>query len=306
MNIRDKLRLEQTRELSKWRNEDWCIDDHYSASWCSESDPIIIGGCPRSGSTLLRMLLGSHPDVIDGPETHLFLPLPIDTARLEMRFQMPTGSLERLFNTVTSRGAFIDGFQNFLLTQSGCTRWLEKTSRNVHAFRWIQNRFPLATLIHIIRDPRDVVVSLRTHPRYIRGKTNRIPTTWQHPWNECTDRWKRCVEDGISFRGEPRYLEVKYEALVTEPETTLERICTHAGLRFHLSMLDTKLRHDKVRGVQRSYIINNLEAAAPITQERIGRWNQELPSHILKNLESILYDLMLSTGYISKRVNELS
>src|ERR1044072_3038520 len=201
----------QIWELAKWRNEDWQPDNDYTAPWLSESTPIIIGGCPRSGSTLLRLILGINSDVIDGPETHLFLPLPIDTTRLETRFQLPHGSVESIRNITSTRGAFIDEFQKLLLKQYDRRRSVEKTSRNVHVFEWIRERFPSAILLHSIRDPRDVVVSLRTHPEFMRGQQERVPSNWQHPWFECIDRWKRCIEDGIRLRGYARYMEVIYE-----------------------------------------------------------------------------------------------
>jgi len=297
VNNSGQRQSDQAWELAKWRNEDWCPDERYNAPWYSESTPIIIGGCPRSGSTLLRLLLGSHHDVIDGPETHLFLPLPIDTKRLELRFQMPRGTLELLYNVTSTRGAFIDGFQELLLAQSGCRRWVEKTSRNVHAFEWIRDRFPAATLLHIIRDPRDVVVSLRTHPRFKRGQIERVPSNWQHPWPDCIDRWKRCVEDGIRLRESAQYLEVKYENLVWDPESTIRLVCAHASLQFDSSMLSTQTRQDKVAGAQRPFVINNLEAGGPITRTSVGRWRRELPTEILSSLESELRDLMLLTGY---------
>lgn len=256
MQTHDKKTLDQAWELAKWKNADWRPDDFFNAPWKSESNPIIIGGCPRSGSTVLRLILGSHQDVIDGPETHLFLPLPIDTARLEVRFQLPINCLYHLHNKVLSRAAFIDGFQMILLKHYGRSRWVEKTSRNVHTFEWIKERFPSATLLHIIRDPRDVVVSLRTHPRFLRANHDRVATNWQHPWTECIARWKRCIEDGIRLRRYNNYFEVKYESLVAEPEETLKQICARTGLIFDPLMLDTTLRQERVEGAQRPFVIN--------------------------------------------------
>jgi len=292
------IQLNQTWELAKWRNEDWLPDDYYDAPWKSESNPIIIGGCPRSGSTILRLLLGSHQEIVDGPETHLFLPLPIDIERLEKRFHMTPNSLNEIYKLATCRGEFIDGFQKLLLAQSGCSRWLEKTSRNVHAFGWIQKRFPFAKLLHILRDPRDVVVSLRTHPQYLRGKDERIKSNWYHPWKDCVDRWKRCVKDGISFRGDVGYLEVKYEKLVENPTKVLKTICNHIGIKFNSSMLSIQARKSRISGVQRAFVINNLEAGNLITKRRVGRWHRELPLDVQSYLESELNELMLSTDYL--------
>jgi len=291
------MKSDQAWELAKWRNEDWTADGEYYAPWHSDNAPIVIGGCPRSGSTLLRFLLGGHTAAIDGPETHLFLPLPIDAPRLAARFQLPLVQIEAIRNRIQCRGAFIDSFHDLLLARSGARRWVEKTSRNVHAFEWIRDRFPRAILLHIIRDPRDVITSLRTHPRFVRGRLDRVPMNWHHPWNHCIDRWRRCVQDGIKLRGYDKYLEIKYEHLVRDPEPTLRAICSRANLPFESEMLNPESRSARIGGTQRAFVINNLEAGEAITSKSIGRWQQELPVAVLRRIESSLNDLIALTGY---------
>lgn len=291
------MKDDQAWELAKWRNEDWNADADYYAPWHSDTTPIIIGGCPRSGSTLLRFLLACHAATIDGPETHLFLPLPIDAARLAARFQMKSAEIEAIRNRTKCRGEFLDRFQDLLLAKSGALRWVEKTSRNVHVFEWIRDRFPRAILLHVIRDPRDVIASLHTHPRFMRGRVDRFPTNWHHPWNQCIDRWRRCVQDGIRLRGYETYLEIKYEHLVTDPETTLRAICFHSNLPFESEMLNPKNRLSRITETQRAFVINNLEAGEAITQRSIGRWQRDLPVSVLQKIERTLNDLMTVTGY---------
>jgi hypothetical protein len=291
------MKNDQAWELAKWTNQDWNADAEYYAPWHSDSTPIIIGGCPRSGSTLLRFLLACHTATIDGPETHLFLPLSIDETRLAARFQMNSTEIKAIRNRTNCRAAFIDSFQDLLLAQSGAQRWVEKTSRNVHVFEWIRDRFPRATLLHIIRDPRDVIASLRTHPRFLRGRVDRFPTNWQHPWSQCIDRWRRCVQDGIKLRGYDNYLEVKYERLVSDLETTLRAICFHSNLPFESEMLNPKTRSARITETQRAFVINNLEAAEAITRQSIGRWQRDLPVSVLRKIETTLNDLMSVTGY---------
>lgn len=95
---------------------------------------IVIGGCGRSGTTLLNSILGAHSKIhAIEEETYAFTPTP---------------RLNRLCN-------IIDNIEeNF---------WTEKTPKNINAFDFI-NQFNFIKLIHIVRDCRDVILS--HHPNH--------------------------------------------------------------------------------------------------------------------------------------------
>ena len=99
----------------------------------SPKAPIIIGGCGRSGTTLLLSILGAHPEVLALPEEmYAFYPFPF---RLN---------------------ALIEALE----AASGWQHWCEKTPKNVRAFPEIHAAFEgQVRLIHIVRDGRDVVTS---------------------------------------------------------------------------------------------------------------------------------------------------
>lgn len=98
--------------------------------------PIIIGGCARSGTTLLLAILGAHPSIFAIPEeTGVFAG---QEGKLILDF-LPQSSWDRV-------------------------RWCEKTPNNVLCFLTTHSRFQgLVKLIHIVRDGRDVVTS--RHPQ---------------------------------------------------------------------------------------------------------------------------------------------
>ena len=56
----------------------------YHGDYVSQESPIIIGGCARSGTTLLRVILDTHPNIYMGPESRLFTLSP--TNKRERRF----------------------------------------------------------------------------------------------------------------------------------------------------------------------------------------------------------------------------
>jgi hypothetical protein len=116
-----------------------------------------------------------------------------------------------------------------LVSKSGKSRWGEKTPAHVFHIDLIDEVFPEAQFIHIIRDARDVVRSLQNvewSPRRIR-------------WS--VGRWTDSVAAGRSAGrrlGTGRYLEVRYEALTREPRKVVEDICSFLCEPFSESMLE--------------------------------------------------------------------
>jgi hypothetical protein len=68
-------------------------------------------GCGRSGTTLTRVMLDSHPALFAGPESLLFLPTPIDPADLAFKFDIDRGEIEEMLRRTSGRAQFIDAFQ---------------------------------------------------------------------------------------------------------------------------------------------------------------------------------------------------
>jgi hypothetical protein len=147
---------------------------------------VVIGGCGRSGTTLLLSILGAHPAIFAVPdETYAFYPRP-------MRLKRLVDSLRHSERDIHS------------------LRWCEKTPKNVQAFGEILSLFHgRVRLIHMVRDGRDVVTSV--HPTNPNGY-----------WVS-TERWVTDVSTGLEYSEQA--LQVRYEDLVIDPETELRRIC---------------------------------------------------------------------------------
>ena len=152
----------------------------------------------RSGTTLLRMMLDAHPQLTMPPETH-FVPELIDAA------QAGDATPESLLATITSQrewGDFglteeqlLEGFRaieplnagdalrHFYAAYAeriGKPRFGEKTPLYVKSMRKIEAALPEARFIHLIRDGRDVCLSIRDradkdHP------VHRVARRWQAP-----------------------------------------------------------------------------------------------------------------------------
>ena len=110
--------------------------------------PVFVMGCGHSGTTLVKELIGSHSRILKTPDD-------VKLFRLEPDEREET---IRRWNVEALSG--------------GCHRWLDKMATYVHDIAAILARFPDALLIVVVRDGRDVAVSLRKrYGDFARGVT---------------------------------------------------------------------------------------------------------------------------------------
>lgn len=273
-------RLEKVRNrLARIRQHPWRMRPYRS-----REEHVVLGGSPRSGTTLLRRLLDRHPDLCCGPELGLFLPIRFRYEALAALSGIEGDELRRMVHASPSQGALVDAFGARYRELQGKRRWAEKTPQNIRHLSWIAERFPSARIIHVIRDGRDVVCSARDHGerRWVDGRW-----VWSHhpqPVASHARAWVRDTELGMRFRGNPGYLEVRYETLVADPETTLREICTFLGEPFDPAMLpdptdDPGIPPDRGRPHVGS----------------VGRWQRDLSAE----------DLAIVLGICGRRLREL-
>jgi Sulfotransferase domain. len=143
-----------------------------------QKPPFFIVGCVRSGTTLLRDVLRSHPNLVSPEETHFFrwsepfgIPQSLkmlsgSNSVLKKHREMDRVS-EAEFNNIlersVSRGDLQRKYMQKYLVNNNLEdkRWFDKTPQNVYGAALIADEFPGAKFIHIVRNPVDVVSSLR-------------------------------------------------------------------------------------------------------------------------------------------------
>jgi hypothetical protein len=131
--------------------------------------------------------------------------------------------------------------------------------------------YPEARLVHIIRDPRDVAVSVLRFPW---GANN--PVVAARDW----DRDVRMARALGAALGPYRYLELRYEALLSEPEETLGRLMAFNG--------DT-------RSTAIAHFVESMERNPLRANTR--NWASRLDRRALAGVEEMAYDLMVELGY---------
>ena len=207
--------------------------------------PFIVG-VGRSGTTMLRLMLDSHPQLTIPPETH-FVPDLIDAieagADPEQAVEVmqavrqwgdlhiePAEAIER-FRALNdfNAGDALRAFYAIYAERQGKPRWGEKTPAYVRSMRKIEKALPEARFIHVIRDGRDVALSRwkRTLGEGEKAPAGQVAEGWQR-------RIRRAQKQGQRLA---HYLELRYEDLVTDTEPNLRKIAEFLELEWDPVML---------------------------------------------------------------------
>jgi hypothetical protein len=228
--------------------------------------PIFIVGCQRSGTTLLRLILDSHPHISCGPETRFLRSFKAITRDEWDRMSLYGFPKQYWHDRVAS---FFDSFQSEYAHSRGKSRWADKTPLYAVELDYIFELFPDAQVIHVIRDGRDVVASHRDTFGY---------------WSavKATVKWKRYIDFARSVGkscGEGQYCEVRYEDLVRNTEAVLRRLLAFLGEPWDPCVLDyDNAPHDVLERYQR-HTARRREAAkadSAIYNHRVGKGRREI------------------------------
>jgi hypothetical protein len=228
---------------------------------------VFVVGCPRSGTTLLQTMLGSHPSVHSLPETHFFahafprnrllrlLTLPAWNVR--RRLPELLAELGRTDLLPLARGSLFDRafaapFVRILDTiafDAGHSVWVEKTPLHLHYIAEITKHVPGAKFVHVLRDGLDVVASLysatNSHPeqwaRFARRRRFRGYTL-----DQCIDRWNHDIALTLRYGVQPNHHVVRYERLVVDPAATLAATCAFLDIRYDPRMHEGETTYTRV------------------------------------------------------------
>ena len=280
--------------------------------------PFIVG-TGRCGTTLLRLMLDSHPDMAIGPEAHTFPRayeackgaadpakafLGIVTSSVTWSdFHLSEQELSAAVRKVEPfhLGECYRVFYNLYAKKQGKRRWGDKTPAYIHSMINIQEQIPEAHFIHLIRDGRDVALSVKD--------------LWWGPStiDECAVWWSDTIRLARNFRfALTNYLEIRYEDLVRDPAGVLREICSFINLDWCVEMLTYYLNagerlkeYDRAKpspidqsqiGAEKLQGIHDLVKGPPRI-DRIDRWRKEMGETDLHAFERVAGELLLDLGY---------
>jgi len=178
--------------------------------------PIFIVGCQRSGTTLVRLMLDSHPHICCGPETRFLADLAKVT-RQNWKRMSHFGFDKAYWHRSMAR--FFAGIQQDYAASKGKVRWADKTPRYALVLDFIDQLFPDCQVVHVVRDGRDVVAS----HKHRFGYRSAVKAAEKWP------RYIRAARAAGARMGSERYHEVRYEALVADPKATMQDLLEFLG-----------------------------------------------------------------------------
>lgn len=250
--------------------------------------PLFIVGAPRSGTTLLAAMIGSHPDYAVGPETQFFSKLPIDRLAAAVRDAAWPQQAVALLGSLTLAGQnVLDLFETdpasvaaFLsrreptiaaMLESLCVPfaksrgkrgWAEKTPNHLLSLPEIRREWPDARIIRIMRDPRDAALSTGKLPTFSNSFAANI-----YLWRQWQD-----AASGFLAR-DPLSYTIRYESLVLDPEGQLRQMCAAAGIEFHPAMLDFAARAKDVGSAAETW---KQPVGGALDPSRLFAWKSKL------------------------------
>jgi Sulfotransferase family len=267
--------------------------------------PFIVA-CGRSGTTLVRAILDSHPDMAIPPETHFILSMLVRRRRYErdghfavepFKAELERRGLRRLGLSTKDVVADLAALEpldtpdairrvfSLYAARRGKARYGNKTPVHVLSVATLADAFPEARFIHVIRAGREVALSyldIDIGPQTVAAAAM---------------RWRRWVNRGRAdghTLGLARYLEVRYEHLLADPRAVTEIMCGFVELPFHPAMLRYYERADDVLGgINRPEYFSGLRL--PPTEMR--DWRREMAPTDVATFELVAGDLLKELGY---------
>ncbi len=258
--------------------------------------PVFIGGAGRSGTTLLRVMLDSHPYISCGPEMKV-LPL-ICKFQTELKsgfaeflnsYQVSDEKIDLLFRDL------INGLFSSHLQANGKRRWAEKTPHNLLYIRQLSRIFPEARFVHVLRDGRDVAASLVEMQWFdIKSKqkiwyTENIRNAAIY-WKEIVSGIRKAAVDAGVWG---RYAELRYEDMIVDPKDNLEELMNFLGEEWDDRLLDYYNQvHELPEGESSSPQVKK-----SLYTSSIGRWKQSFTDEDRRIFKETAGELLVELEY---------
>ncbi|RJQ76337.1 MAG: sulfotransferase [Desulfobacteraceae bacterium] len=249
--------------------------------------PFFVIGAQRSGTTLLRLMLNSHPDVAIPEEGTFWMPLlrsygknpqaPIQKAVLQnyLRYISKNSQFKLwlLDDSVIREKALsmeritlshlMSLYYDAYAQVQGKMQIGDKTPSFFRMVPVLSNLFPQAKFIHIVRDGRDIYLSLRKMGR----KDNISVGALEWAFKVLKAQRDLAKIDPV------RVLQLRYEDLLAAPGSKLEEICAFLHVTYDSAMLDFwKTSHNYIGCHHSQYIFE------PVASDNIKKWKNRLSS----------------------------
>jgi hypothetical protein len=267
---------------------------------------VCIVGAPRSGTTWMQAMLGAHPQVSTTHELKLFdlFTGPWEQSWRELvELQRTAGGGRRGLRIVWSDDEFYaflgdlvkDLHARVLARKPGATVVLDKSPGYSRHVAHIRRLAPQVKFIHVLRDGRDVAVSLRV-----------ASTGWARAWapssiGPAASLWRSMVAAaGEARASQPtRYMEIRYEELQADGPAALMRA---------FGFMDLRATMEEAAAIYERHTIERMQAGDgpfDLPREffrngRVGSWRAEMTPKERYLFDEAAGDLLRELGYAEK------
>lgn len=274
--------------------------------------PFFIIGSPRSGTTLLRLMLASHPDLLVAPECgfaiwfaekyqHLNLKDPAiveqfaDDVYRSKKFDTWGISSEEL--RIFLQASEATSYSDLVASVYACygsrigknyKRWGDKNNFYLNHIAQLADLYPEARFIHIVRDGRDVACSYRELSK--RTFKSEYAPNLSSDVETIAQEWKRnikTVQNAFSELSSEQRVEIRFDDLVLNTEEYLRKLCEFIEVEYSPLMLNY---HD-INATQQLEPVKTMEwkvkTLCPPQSDTVSRYLYDLSAEEIKQFEDV-------------------
>lgn len=265
-------------------------------------EPIFVVACPRSGTTLLTVLLDRHDQIAMTPETHFLIHVgEARRARVAATHEAlvdfylnrthlcdlkldPEALLARFRRDEPTHRAFLRHALELFAAQTGKTRVGEKSPEHLFNVPELLAWYPKAKVIWLLRDGRDCVQAMMRSPLFHDDR------------RRSAHLWRSTALAGLALesRYPGRILRVDFQDLINDPRRELTRVCDFIGVEFQERQLDAKTES---RVVLPQELPLKARANEPIDPRRVGRYVDETTDREKWLMDSVMAAPLARLGY---------
>ena len=271
--------------------------------------PVFVIGCHRSGTNLLydtllssggfaiyrgylpvyKMLIPKFGDPADPQNLQNMLSAWLKSNAFQKSELDAQELTEEMIRRCRTGGDFIRIVMEAISRKQGATRWAVYDPDNLLYLARIRAELPDALFVHIIRDGRDIALSLKKMGGFRPFPWNRSVRSLR----ETAIYWEWMVEKGRSYgaRIPQDYIEVRYESLIQDPRETLKSL----GI-----FLDHDLDYDRIRRQGQGTLAesnSSFREEGPQGDGTVNRWKQRLAADEVAGIEALVGNCLQSLGY---------
>ena len=237
---------------------------HLPQSTCKSCLPVFIIGMPRSGTTLVEQIVGSHRKTLNvGEIRHIEVLASSLPKKIQSQEKMPDCLLELDENKLNALAT--DHLGDLARINKGnFSRVINKSLENYWHVGLLHQMYPKAKFIFVHRDPMDIGLSVfsnsfntRKFPYAYTNKLRDIGFVYRHI-KKLMDHWVKSFSDSI--------LEVEYEQILKTPEETARQLISHLDLEWDENCLEFHKKKNLV------LTLSYAQVNQPIYTSSMGRW----------------------------------